>query len=72
MALRTRVFAVAVLVVAALGGSSAASHAMAPPPQCIRECSPVIVDTEGPCYGVILVSNRSLDNFCYLGPPPPA
>jgi hypothetical protein len=71
MSLRTRALAAAVLVIAALGGSSVAAHAMAPPPQCIRDCSPVIIDTTGPCYGVILGNNRTLDNFCYLGPPPP-
>lgn len=64
------------LVVAALGtlgllGSGATpAKAMAPPPTCIRDCSPVIVDTTGPCYGVVVGNNTSLDNFCYLGPPP--
>ncbi len=71
MNLRTRV-AIVVLGIAALvgGGRFASAHALAPPPQCVRNCSPVEIDTTGPCYGVI-VGNVRLNNFCYLGPPPP-
>ncbi|MEY2426481.1 MAG: hypothetical protein QOI61_2053 [Actinomycetota bacterium] len=69
MKIRTRVAAV-LLGATALGGVGTAAQAMAPPPQCIRNCSPIEVDTTGPCYGVV-IGNVELNNFCYLGPPPP-
>jgi hypothetical protein len=71
MKIRTRVIAVAALAAGALGGGGVAAHAMTAPPTCIRECSPVVIDTTGPCYGVVLGNTKTLDNFCYLGPPPP-
>jgi hypothetical protein len=68
---RRRLLAVAVLGVLGCAVSGAApARAMAPPPTCIRECSPITIDTTGPCYGVI-VGNIKANNFCYLGPPPP-
>jgi hypothetical protein len=64
--------AVILLGAAALaGGGAVSAEAMQPPPTCIRDCSPITIDTTGPCYGVV-VGNLHLDNFCYLGPPPPA
>jgi len=72
MGKRTRLAAVLIGAAALLGTGQATSHALAPTPTCIRECSPVVIDTTGPCYGVVIGNNRSLDNFCYLGPPPPA
>jgi hypothetical protein len=67
---RRRLLAVAALGVLGFAGSGAApARAMAPPPTCIRQCSPIIIDTTGPCYGVI-VGNVAVDNLCYLGPPP--
>jgi hypothetical protein len=71
MGIRARLALLCVGVLSLVGGSTAAAHAMAPPPTCIRSCSPVQVDTTGPCYGVIVGNNYALDNFCYLGPPPP-
>jgi hypothetical protein len=72
MGIRTRLAFVCVAVLSLVGGGTVAAHAMASPfPTCVRDCSPVEIDTTGPCYGVVLGSNRSLDNFCYLGPPAP-
>jgi len=70
MTIRTRIAVVLVGVAALAGGGMTAADAMAPPPQCIRNCSPIEIDTTGPCYGVI-VGNLELNNFCYLGPPSP-
>ena len=70
MGIRTRIATVLLGVLALLGGGTVAAHAMAQPPTCVRQCSPITVDTTGPCYGVI-VGNLELNNFCYLGPPPP-
>ena len=71
MGIRTRLVLLCVGVLSLVSGGAAAAHAMAPPPQCFRECSPIVIDTTGPCYGVVVGNNHTLDNFCYLGPPPP-
>ena len=71
MGIRTRIAAVILGVAALFAGPSVAASAMTQPPQCVRNCSPIEVDTTGPCYGVV-VGNVHANNFCYLGPPPPA
>ena len=70
MGTRTRIAAVVLGAAALLGTGTVAAQAMTSPPQCIRNCSPVEIDTTGPCYGVTIV-NKSVDNICYLGPPVP-
>ena len=70
MGIRTRVAVIVLGAVALLGSGTLTAQAMTAPPQCIRNCSPVEIDTTGPCYGVIL-GNLELNNFCYLGPPTP-
>ena len=70
MNIRARIAVAAGLVTLMAGGATSAL-AIAPSPQCVRDCSPVQIDTTGPCYGVT-VGNKSIDNICYLGPPPPA
>ncbi len=71
MTMRTRTAVVVLGIISLIGGGVTAATAMAPPPQCFTNCSPIEIDTDGPCYGVI-VGNVALNNFCYLGPPAPA
>lgn len=70
MGTRKRIAAILLGATAVVGGGSLEAQAMQQPPQCVRNCSPVEVDTTGPCYGVTVVG-KSVDNLCYLGPPPP-